>query len=355
MKRIFTPLAMLLATAVLCASCLSSEEEEYTYYDDTAITAFTLGTLNKYTHTTTSAGNDSLITTTVTGSNYEFYIDQLQRLIYNPDSLPVGTDASKVVCTISTKNAGTVLIKHENSDSVMYYTSTDSIDFSIPRQLIVYSQSGKTFREYEVRVNVHQQEADDMHWDLFSAEQGQQAWEQFGQPLLSLIPDWTQESLDSDAALLPTEDVTASRFTLRTNANVEQIVVTGNRSLADYPDDTLAVVWSQLVETGENSHAHPWIFHNYTGNRYPLPRLKSLQTVRYDDCLLAIGLNADNSLSDIYESRDGGITWKPNGSYPLPESMKETQAVKMFVDDNQFLWIVTDEEAWRGRVNRLAW
>ena len=73
MKRLSMPLALMFATALLCASCLGSSEEEYTYYDDTAITAFSLGTLNRYTYVTKSDGTDSIAKTTVTGSNYKFY------------------------------------------------------------------------------------------------------------------------------------------------------------------------------------------------------------------------------------------------------------------------------------------
>lgn len=358
------PLALMFATALLCASCLGSSEEEYTYYDDTAITAFSLGTLNRYTYVTKSDGTDSIAKTTVTGSNYKFYIDQQQRRIYNPDSLPVGTDAEKVVCTITAKNAGTVLLKHPDKDSVAYYTSTDSIDFSRPRTLIVYSQSGRTFREYTVNVNVHQQEADEMVWDTRSADEATTAWQQYGQPLLSLIPDWSQEQLDSDAALLPTEDVSACRYTLRTNADVERIVVVGNRSLTDFPDDSLAVVWSKLVENDEHSHAHQWIYLSTTGNRFPLPRMKSLTMTYYDDCLLATGLLADGTVSPLYVSRDGGNVWRKDSSYPLPGNINGSdtdeftpyESVKLFADDDNRLWIVVnDQTAWCGRINRLGW
>lgn len=358
MKRIFMPLVMTVATALLCASCLGSSEEEYTYYDDTAVTAFTLGTLNRYTTVAKSDGTDSIAKTTVTGSSYKFYIDQQQRLIYNPDSLPVGTDVEKVVCTISAKNGGTVLLKHPEKDSVAYYTATDSIDFSRPRTIIVYSQSGKTFRQYVVSVNVHQQEADDMAWDARSADEGQAAWQQYGLPLLSLVPDWSGETLDSDPALLPTEDVSACRFTLGTNADVERIVVVGNRSLDDYPDDSLAVVWGKLVETGANSHDHLWTFYNTTGNRFPLPRMKSLAVACYDGNLLATGLLSDGTVSDFYVSRDGGNVWRKESTYPLPDDINDTAAtgVKLFTDDDNYLWIVLDDNrVWRGRINRLGW
>jgi hypothetical protein len=49
--------------------------------------------------------------------------------IFNLDSLPYGTDPTKVVFTASTKNSGVVFVKSLTSDSVSYYSS-DSIDFT---------------------------------------------------------------------------------------------------------------------------------------------------------------------------------------------------------------------------------
>lgn len=356
MKRIWMPLTLLLAAGILCSSCLGNEDEEYTYYDDTAITGFSLGTLKCYRHLLTKDGRDSIVTTNVTGSNYKFYIDQEQRKIFNPDSLPYGTDVAKVLCSITTKNAGTLVIKHPQNDSIMYYTSSDSIDFSVPRTFYVTSQSGRYFRPYEVHVNAHQEIADDMVWKQFTAEEGLAAMQQA--PLIERmeIPSWEGEELDSDASLLPTEDITVTHFPLRTNSDVEQIVVVGNRSLVDYPDDTLAVVWSKIVETGATTHPHAWIYHNTTGVRYPLPRLKSLTTVYYNERILALGIQPDGTLSNLYVSRDGGITWKVDENYTLPEGMTASERVTMEVDQNNYLWITTDDNAvWRGRVNRLGW
>ena len=90
MKRIFIPFTILLSTVVVFSSCLSSDDNEVTYYDDSGITSFTLGTLNRTMHTLSSKGVDSVYQTTITGSDYQFYIDQDKREIYNPDSLPYG-------------------------------------------------------------------------------------------------------------------------------------------------------------------------------------------------------------------------------------------------------------------------
>lgn len=70
-------------TAVACNS-KSDSDINYNYDDDTAITAFTLGTVAQKVHTTGSKGQDSVYTVNITGSNYKFFIDQQKRLIWNP-------------------------------------------------------------------------------------------------------------------------------------------------------------------------------------------------------------------------------------------------------------------------------
>lgn len=163
MNRILTPFFVLLAGIIMFASCLGGDED-YIYYDDTAITSFKLGTLKLKVDTTTSTGADSTYTTTLDCSDYVFYIDQQRREIYNPDSLPYGIDSSKVVCTISSKNSGYIIIKNIDSDTLKYYSSSDSIDFSVPRTFYVYSSSAIARREYTVRINIHKEKPNVLNW-----------------------------------------------------------------------------------------------------------------------------------------------------------------------------------------------
>lgn len=173
MKRILLPLTLLLTAIFLCASCLNSDEDELVYYQDTAISSFSLGTLNRYITGTAKDGiTDSIYKTTVTGSNYKFYIDQDKCEIYNPDSLPVGTDCEHVLCNISSKNSGAIFIRNIDSDTLKYYSSTDSIDFTVPREIRAYPNyivDTTLYRKYTVRVNVHKEVADSFKWNLKTA------------------------------------------------------------------------------------------------------------------------------------------------------------------------------------------
>ena len=166
MKSKFLAFIALVAATLSLSSCLSSDETVVEYTNDTAITSFSLGKLGRYTKTT--AGKDTLIADKVNGANYHFYIDQINRQIYNVDSLPTKTRTAAVLATISSKNSSPIFIMHkdypEKIDSATYYSSTDSIDFSQPRMVRVYNNSLNAYVTYKVEVNVHQQEGDEFNW-----------------------------------------------------------------------------------------------------------------------------------------------------------------------------------------------
>ena len=164
MKRNILSFTLLLTTVLLLTACLGNTEEDRTTYYDSAITTFKIGKLNKYVTTTDSTGKPKVNKTTIDGSKYSFYIDQANRVIYNPDSLPPGLDIKRVVATCTTKNGGVVTIKSMKSDSIFSFSSKDSIDFSEPRTLIVYNQNGSVNRTYTVKVNMHKQTADQFDW-----------------------------------------------------------------------------------------------------------------------------------------------------------------------------------------------
>lgn len=165
MNRRFLPLLMLCSVMTLLTSCLSDNDDERIGHDDAAIIAFSVKNVKRLVHTKSSKGADSTYITTFAASDYRFYIDQINRVIYNPDSLPLGVDASKVVATISAKNAGVIAIKSAKSDSVKYFNSADSLDFTKPRQVVVYNNAGTGMNTYTVHVNVHQQDGDAFVWN----------------------------------------------------------------------------------------------------------------------------------------------------------------------------------------------
>lgn len=165
MKLYFRFFGWLVALLVLCTSCMNSSDNTITTYSDAAITSFSVGTLNRTMHTTSSTGEDSVYTTTVDCSGYAFSIDQLKHEIFNVDSLPVGIDATRVLCTLATYNSGTAIVKGRTDDeSDVYFSSSDSLDLSVKRIIRVYSSDGTAYNDYTVTLNVHQQDPDEFQW-----------------------------------------------------------------------------------------------------------------------------------------------------------------------------------------------
>lgn len=155
---------MLFMAVFTLASCLN-DDTDYVYTDDSAITSFSVTGAKRYIHTKTKKGDkDSVYTISSSYTSYKFIIDQNNNTIYNPDSLPCGIDAKKLVCNVYGLNSMTVYIKNLKDDNVGIVSNTDSLDFSEVRELKVMSNSGKFLRTYKVKVNVHKEQADSFFW-----------------------------------------------------------------------------------------------------------------------------------------------------------------------------------------------
>lgn len=169
MQKLLHTLLLLafISSSISLTSCLKDDDDDTVLYSDCSINSFSLGTLNKYTKGVSSkTGKDTIVKTTVTGSQYKFSINQATHEIYNVDSLPVGVDTLHVICNITAINGGSVHIKSAQSDSVFNYNSTDSISFEKnPRTFIVVSNDGKYEARYTVKLNVHKEEAARMTWN----------------------------------------------------------------------------------------------------------------------------------------------------------------------------------------------
>ena len=160
MKQIKTTYLLIAMLLGILASCTTTDDTTVTLYEDAAITSFTLGTLNR---------NVNGVKSTVKGSDYLFHIDQNKRFIYNTDSLPLGTDVTKVVCGITTYNNSHPYIISTDGTYMTYYSSTDSIDFTTPRNFRVISSSGNGFTDYTVWVNAHQKDPDAFVWQKMTS------------------------------------------------------------------------------------------------------------------------------------------------------------------------------------------
>lgn len=165
MKRYLSALLTICTVALTATSCFDDDDDTTVIYPYAALKSFSIGSLKAYTRSTTAEGKDTLLSTTVNGYLYPFAIDQKNRVVYNPDSLPLGTDVSKVTTGVSCDGIAYI---YEENDSVQMYnllSSSDSLDFTTPRRLLVASTDGNYALEYTVSLNVHTVDPDAMYWE----------------------------------------------------------------------------------------------------------------------------------------------------------------------------------------------
>lgn len=142
-------LAFIAGFLTLCigfSACLNSDEK-YTYSSDATIQAFALDEVN--------------------GVDYKFTIDQLNRIIYNADSMPVGADTIIDRILIKTLTTSGYYISSGAAAGLMdtLFSTSDSVDLRNPIVLTVHAADGGTKRDYTIRVNVHRQDPDSLVWD----------------------------------------------------------------------------------------------------------------------------------------------------------------------------------------------
>ena len=172
MKIKFLPFLVggLFATSLFFTSCLNDEAEEIVLPSETSITSFSIGTVNIAKSMKDSLGKDSAYIDTVSCAHYPFTIDQLKRTIENKDSLPVGSDISRILVNIEADTRAIVYErrndKGEAKDTV--WSPTDSIDFTRPVAFKVFAQNGMSGIPYIAKVNVHKQNPDTLEWSHFT-------------------------------------------------------------------------------------------------------------------------------------------------------------------------------------------
>lgn len=142
------------STAVSCNSDDDYETEPYVPSSNVAITSFSLGANSKIL-----ANLDSV----------HFTIDLERALIYNADSLPKGTDISRLLVTLQSSGANVEFnVKNGTrleADTTFTYSNSDSIDFTGDVRIIVTAADEVTKRIYTVKVNVHEMLPDTLCWN----------------------------------------------------------------------------------------------------------------------------------------------------------------------------------------------
>lgn len=137
-----------LIVSIAVSSCLDSDEN-YEYSSDATVHAFGIDTIH--------------------GKHYQFSIDQLNRRIYNRDSLPVGSDTIIDRILIDTFNVTGWITAGSPTDTL--FIMTDSVNL-LPAmnkgnggmEFTVHAADGITTRKYTLEVRVHLQDPDSLEW-----------------------------------------------------------------------------------------------------------------------------------------------------------------------------------------------
>ena len=371
MKKYIHALCAALTCVVLYTSCMNSDDNSSAVvYDDMAITGFRLTSINRLVHSTTKAGKDTVIKKTL-ANPVPFTINQETYEIYNVDSLPYGCDTKRVLATISSKNNGQIMIKSFVGDTLSFYRSTDSIDFSKPRVLEVYTSDLKAYRSYTVEVNVRQYDNSTMQWERVTLDElpdyGDDAdeWEDImaKEELRKFIGEgtveayafdydnkimvskddgatWVPDSVDGDTSLLPTQSCAFVSIPFGVNDSTDYQLMVGSCE----KEKIESVVWRKIAEFGYDYDPCKWVqIPSDPRNDYYLPKLEHISLLYYNGLILAIG-----SDKKIYQSRDKGITWKTSKAYTLPEGFDSKDFIAF--SDFEYIWIYARDtgEAWRG-------
>lgn len=349
MKRIVQVFCGLLTASWLLTSCLGSNDSETTVYDDMAVSAFKLGKLNKYLPSTTKGGKDTIYKSTFDASSYKMSIDQLNHRIYNADSLPYGTDAGHVVCTVTTVQGGYVYLKSLTSDTLTYFQSgTDSVDFTQPRVFRIFSTDGSGSRDYVVTLNVRRQEAGKMVWTQMATgtelpPTPTAGWElEFVDGgLIASNDHWTTtitETFDTDTSLLPTSNRSYTSWRLANGMDYALLVGDNDQQ------EQAAVVWRKLIDS---DHPSRWTYMTLAENNpYYLPKGQCYWLLPYTGGSV-LAVDADGN---IYQSRDQGITWKTNSLLVSPV----TTVAEAATDADGGLWLKESGTGivWHGKMTK---
>ncbi len=143
--------------ALFLSSCLNSGDQDYDIPTDCQIMTF-------------SVSHDSILGGEL--DTVKFVIDQVNGRIFNPDSLPYGTEVGKVVCTVTSATGmySIEVTQEALPDSTFYWNKEDSLDFSKPVKFVTAAYDGVTKKTYIAEVNIHQVVPDSMCWELYGSD-----------------------------------------------------------------------------------------------------------------------------------------------------------------------------------------
>ncbi|MDE5709726.1 MAG: hypothetical protein K2I27_00970, partial [Bacteroides sp.] len=145
--KFLSVIASFLVMSVVISSCLDSDNT-YEFSSDATLHAFAIDTIY--------------------GVDYTFTIDQLNRLIYNRDSLAIGADTLIDSILITTMTVTGWVTSGSPTDTVVNTANAmdlrPAMNTDNGMKFKVHAADGISVREYTLKINVHQQDPDSLVW-----------------------------------------------------------------------------------------------------------------------------------------------------------------------------------------------
>lgn len=300
--------------ACIATSCLDNDVVEYEYSSNASITGFSIVDSIVTQYETVIDGKDTTLSTAVIGTDYPFVIDQNEGLIYNMDSLPMGTDISKVVVNITADTYGIYIVAE--SDSL--WEEGDSLNFENPIYFKVIAETGVFGRRYKAQINVHQQDPDVLVWEKVENNINPNIQAQKAIYFNGSIYVFTEQG--SQTAVTMTNDPKGKTWTALTEIDIP--------AKADY---TSAMAWGkQLYILAEKKLYTSSNGINWDEVETETSISKLLSNVYTESTQKLFAISADN----YYIESEDGINWVQHKTMPNEFPIKNISSVTYTLDTN---------------------
>lgn len=163
LKQITKLLSAAFSAAIILGSC---NENSVTYTDESASANAQIYSLSLAAIPVTKEDSTNFGVL----ANTRFAIDQFRAFIYNPDSLPYKTRLTKYLPTFTFANPSKIEVLYPK-DSVVSWTTSDSIDFSLSPKIRVIPANGSMgdARTYTIDIRIHKVDPDSLVWTNMTA------------------------------------------------------------------------------------------------------------------------------------------------------------------------------------------
>lgn len=229
---------------LLFTSCLGSSDDDFEYSPNAQIYAISLSS---------SADSSSLLNATT------FTIDQVNGRIFNKEPLPYLFHVDSVTISISgasTLNPFTQVSLTLEPDSTYFWSSSDSVAINRLRGITTTAPDGKTKKEYDFQLNIHQQDPYILTWekknDNLSSPPADQKTIAFNQRFITYYKSGTTVgavSTNDDGTTWVTTPLTGLPPTIQLSsllASEEAVYVLDDNGDV-YQSDNVGINWSRVI------------------------------------------------------------------------------------------------------------